>query len=145
MITAAMTLSLAAFELGQPGEALIRTPLKELAAQLDPTQFAQVHRAVVVDLRAIRHITRRPNETAHIHLKDRNEVLPVSRSYLHHFRQMWGGEWYGRSVAARLWLVERLLSARSGRSTLLLGCPLAVFSGRAGYWCARWRTFEALI
>ena len=73
---------------GQPGEALIRTPLKELAAQLDPTHFAQVHRAVVVNLRAISHVTRGENETAQIHLKGRDEVLPVSRSYLHLFRQM---------------------------------------------------------
>jgi hypothetical protein len=28
------------------------------------------------------------NETADIHLKGRTEVLPVSRSYLHLFRQM---------------------------------------------------------
>lgn len=73
---------------GKPGEALIRTALKDLAAQLDPAQFVQVHRAVLVNLRAISHVTRGPNETAHIHLKGRNEVLPVSRSYLHHFRQM---------------------------------------------------------
>ena len=43
---------------GKPGEALIRTPLKELVAQLDPAQFAQVHRSVVVNLRAISHVTR---------------------------------------------------------------------------------------
>ena len=73
---------------GQPGEALIRTPLKELVAQLDDTQFVQVHRSVVVNLRAISHVTRSDNETAHIHLKGRAEVLPVSRTFLHHFRQM---------------------------------------------------------
>ncbi len=73
---------------GKSGEALIRTPLKELVAQLDNAQFVQVHRAVVVNLRAVSHVTRSPNETAHIHLKGRGEVLPVSRSYLHHFRQM---------------------------------------------------------
>lgn len=73
---------------GKPGEALIRTPLKELVAQLDPVQFVQVHRSVVVNLHAIDHIARGPNETAQIHLKGREEVLPVSRSYLHHFRQM---------------------------------------------------------
>lgn len=73
---------------GKPGEALIRTPLKELLSQLDPTQFAQVHRSVVVNLRAISHVTRSENETADIHLKGRSEVLPVSRSYLHLFRQM---------------------------------------------------------
>jgi DNA-binding LytR/AlgR family response regulator len=73
---------------GQPGEALVRTALKELLAQLDPAQFAQVHRSVVVNLRAISHVSRGDNETADIHLKDRKEVLPVSRSYLHLFRQM---------------------------------------------------------
>ena len=69
-------------------EALIRTPLKELAVQLDAAHFAQVHRAVVVNLRAISHVTRCENETAKIHLKGRNDVLPVSRSYLHLFHQM---------------------------------------------------------
>jgi DNA-binding LytR/AlgR family response regulator len=73
---------------GQPGEALIGTPLKELVAQLDPAQFMQVHRSVVVNLRSISHVTRGDNETAAIHLKGRTEILPISRSYLHLFRQM---------------------------------------------------------
>ena len=73
---------------GQARDAVIRTPLKELITQLDSEQFAQVHRSVVVNLRAISHVTRGPNETADIHLKGRDEVLPVSRSYLHLFRQM---------------------------------------------------------
>jgi DNA-binding LytR/AlgR family response regulator len=73
---------------GKPGEALIRTPLKELIEQLDPQLFAQVHRSVVVNLRAISHVKRGLNETADIHLKGRSEVLPVSRNYLHLFRQM---------------------------------------------------------
>ena len=75
-------------ESGQAREAVIRMPLKELIAQLQPSQFAQVHRSVVVNLRAIDHITRGANETADIHLRGRDEVLPVSRSYLHLFRQM---------------------------------------------------------
>ncbi|HYK04703.1 MAG TPA: LytTR family DNA-binding domain-containing protein [Thermoanaerobaculia bacterium] len=73
---------------GQPGEATVRVALKELIAQLDPAQFAQVHRSVVVNLRSISHVRRHDNETAEIHLKGRKEVLPVSRNYLHHFRQM---------------------------------------------------------
>jgi DNA-binding LytR/AlgR family response regulator len=73
---------------GKPAEALVRLPLKELVTQLDPAQFAQVHRSVVVNLRVISHVTRGENETAEIHLKGRDEVLPVSRSYLHLFRQM---------------------------------------------------------
>jgi len=75
-------------EAGEPREAVIRTPLKELTAQLDAAQFAQVHRSVVVNLNAVARVVRGSNETADIYLKGRGEVLPVSRSYLHLFRQM---------------------------------------------------------
>ncbi len=73
---------------GKPREAVIRTPLKDISAQLDSSQFAQVHRSVVVNLSSIDRVTRGANETADIHLKGRNEVLPVSRNYVHVFRQM---------------------------------------------------------
>jgi DNA-binding LytR/AlgR family response regulator len=43
---------------------------------------------VVVNLCAVSHVTRGENETAEIHLKGRAETLPVSRTYLHLFRQM---------------------------------------------------------
>ena len=69
-------------------ESVIRSALKELIPQLDASQFAQVHRSVVVNLKAISHVTRGENETADIHLKGRQETLPVSRTYLHLFRQM---------------------------------------------------------
>jgi DNA-binding LytR/AlgR family response regulator len=72
----------------KPAEAVVRTPLKELLGQLDAKQFAQVHRSVVVNLRAISHVKRHDNETADIHVKGREDVLPVSRNYLHLFRQM---------------------------------------------------------
>ena len=75
-------------ENGAAAEAVVRTPLKDLLTQLDATQFAQVHRSVVVNLSAVGHVTRGENETADIHLKGRSEVLPVSRAYLHLFRQM---------------------------------------------------------
>jgi DNA-binding LytR/AlgR family response regulator len=73
---------------GEPGEAIVRIPLKDLVATLDPDQFAQVHRSIVVNLRAVSHVRRHDNDTGEIHLKKRKEVLPVSRSYLHLFRQM---------------------------------------------------------
>lgn len=73
---------------GQPAEAVVRVALKDLLAQLDPEAFVQVHRSVVVSLRAIDRVTRHDNETAEIHLRGRRETLPVSRSYLHLFRQM---------------------------------------------------------
>jgi DNA-binding LytR/AlgR family response regulator len=72
----------------QPCEALISSTLKELIAQLDPSQFVQVHRSAVVNLRAISHVTRGDHETATVHLRNRQDQLPVSRSYLHLFRQM---------------------------------------------------------
>jgi len=71
-----------------PAEAVVRMSLRELIPQLDPHQFAQVHRSVVVNLRSISHVRRHDNDTAEIHLKGRKEVLPVSRNFLHVFRQM---------------------------------------------------------
>ena len=43
---------------GKPAEAVVRTPLKDLADQLDPEHFAQVHRSVIVNLHAISHVKR---------------------------------------------------------------------------------------
>jgi len=70
------------------GEALIRTPIRELAEELDPGTFAQIHRSVIVNLRQVAQVDRGFNDTAEVRLKNRREVLPVSRSYLHVFRQM---------------------------------------------------------
>jgi DNA-binding LytR/AlgR family response regulator len=73
---------------GAPAEALVTLPLKDLLARLDAAKFAQVHRSTVVNLAAISHVVRGENETASIHLKGRSEVLPVSRSFVHLFKQM---------------------------------------------------------
>jgi DNA-binding LytR/AlgR family response regulator len=70
------------------GEALIRKTIRELAEELDPERFAQIHRSVIVALGRIAQVVRRDNETAEVHLRGRPEVLPVSRSWLHQFRQM---------------------------------------------------------
>ncbi|MDT7836853.1 LytR/AlgR family response regulator transcription factor [Aquabacterium sp. OR-4] len=72
----------------QGGEALIRKPIRELVDELDPESFAQVHRSVIVNLRAIAQVVRGANDTADVHLRGRAETLPVSRSFLHLFRQM---------------------------------------------------------
>lgn len=74
-------------DVGVPREALVRTPLKELVRQLDPAQFVQVHRAVVVNLRSVHHVVR-GEDAGQIVLKGRKDVLPVSRSFLHAFRRM---------------------------------------------------------
>lgn len=73
---------------GKAAVALIRTPLKDLLPQLDARDFVQIHRSVVVNLQRISHVVRGDNETATVFLKGRIDNLPVSRSYLHHFKQM---------------------------------------------------------
>ena len=70
------------------GEALIRRTIRELAEELDPQRFAQIHRSVIVNLHRVVQVLRGPNDSAELQLKDRSELLPVSRSYLHLFRQM---------------------------------------------------------
>jgi DNA-binding LytR/AlgR family response regulator len=70
------------------GEALIRRSIRELIDELDPQRFAQVHRSVIVNLHQVAQVIRGANETAEVQLKGRSELLPVSRSYLHLFRQM---------------------------------------------------------
>lgn len=72
----------------EEGEALIRKSIRELAEQLDPERFVQTHRSVIVNLAHVSEVVRGVNETAELHLRGGGQVLPVSRSYLHHFRQM---------------------------------------------------------
>ncbi|MBH9551443.1 LytR/AlgR family response regulator transcription factor [Inhella gelatinilytica] len=66
---------------GQDGEALIRTPLKELVAQLDPDQFWQVHRSVLVNSRAVLSALRVDENNLQLTLRGRSEKLPVSRQF----------------------------------------------------------------
>ncbi len=67
---------------------LIRTPLKELLQSLDPKEFAQIHRGIVVNLGAIERVERDVLGRCLVHLKDHPEVLPVSRTFANRFRQM---------------------------------------------------------
>jgi len=69
-------------------EYLIRTPLKELAAQLDAEVFWQVHRGTLVRASAIASAVRDESGRLHLRLRDRPESLPVSRLYAHRFKAM---------------------------------------------------------
>ena len=40
------------------GEALLRTPIRDLLEVLDPSTFKQIHRSTIVNLKAIDSITR---------------------------------------------------------------------------------------
>ncbi|WP_246448228.1 LytR/AlgR family response regulator transcription factor [Roseateles oligotrophus] len=63
------------------GEALIRTPLKELLAQLDAEVFWQVHRSVLVNSRCIASALRIDESSMVISLRGRDTQLPVSRQF----------------------------------------------------------------
>ncbi len=65
----------------QGGDALIRTPLRELLTQLDPDQFWQIHRSVLVNSRCIAKAIRVDEGTMVVTLRGREERLPVSRQF----------------------------------------------------------------
>ena len=69
-------------------ELVLRTPLKDLIAQLDPQEFWQVHRGTVVNVRQIVSAHHDMLGKVTLTLRDRPEKLAVSRSYAHLFRQM---------------------------------------------------------
>jgi DNA-binding LytR/AlgR family response regulator len=67
---------------------LIRTPLKELLDSMDPRDFAQIHRGIIVNLSAIERVERDVLGRCLVHLRDHPDVLPVSRTFAGRFRQM---------------------------------------------------------
>lgn len=69
-------------------EALIRKPIKELIAELDPAQFWQIHRSALINARAIAGIVRDERGRQLVAIKGRPEKLEVSRSYAHLFKGM---------------------------------------------------------
>ncbi|HET6786503.1 MAG TPA: LytTR family DNA-binding domain-containing protein [Aquabacterium sp.] len=71
----------------QAAELLIRTPLRELIPRLDADQFWQVHRSVVVNVKAIERISRTYGRLR-VHIRGRSETLEVSRMYAHLFKAM---------------------------------------------------------
>lgn len=68
-------------------EALVRIPLKELTAGLDAERFWQIHRGTLVNVTAIRAAERIDAERMQVLLRGSSEVLPVSRSFTHLFRE----------------------------------------------------------
>lgn len=70
------------------GEYLIRTTITDLAAQLDPEQFWQVHRATIVNLAWLDGTRRDDASRLFLRIRGRAAELPVSRAYVHLFRAM---------------------------------------------------------
>ena len=72
----------------EEGESLIRKSIKELASELDPNTFWQIHRSTIVNVAKIEKVSRSFTGRGILRLKERSELLTVSRNYLHLFKQM---------------------------------------------------------
>lgn len=70
----------------QGGEALIRTPLRELVGNLDPEIFWQIHRSAVVNAHAIASAERLDSDQLQVSIKGHEEKLAVSRAFMHLFK-----------------------------------------------------------
>lgn len=70
------------------GEALIRVALAELAAQLEPDTFVQIHRSVIVNMNAVSGTRRDLAGKLYARIRDHARELPVARQYAGLFRQM---------------------------------------------------------
>lgn len=70
------------------GEWLIKKSIKELTDELDPNRFWQIHRSTIVNVSKIDKVSHSVTGRGIIKMKNREELLTVSRSYLHLFKQM---------------------------------------------------------
>jgi DNA-binding LytR/AlgR family response regulator len=68
------------------GEALVRKTLRELASELDPRHFWQVHRGTIVNIRAIASVSLDELGRREITLRERAEKIEVSRTFAHLFK-----------------------------------------------------------
>ncbi|MGC1439226.1 MAG: LytTR family DNA-binding domain-containing protein [Burkholderiaceae bacterium] len=69
-------------------EALIREPLRNLLVQLDPQQFAQIHRGAIVNLSRVQAAVRDETGKLKLHLKGVDLQPVVSRIHRHLFSAM---------------------------------------------------------
>jgi len=69
-------------------EALIRKPVRDLAEELDPTLFWQIHRSTLVNVNAIEGVARDLRGRHLVLIKGQPDKLEVSRSFVHLFKQM---------------------------------------------------------
>lgn len=70
------------------GEALLRTPIRELLDVLDPAVFRQIHRSTIVNVKAIAGVVRDDTGKGILRLRHRPETLNVSQPFMALFRNM---------------------------------------------------------
>jgi len=69
-------------------ESLIKKSIRQLTAELDPEHFWRIHRGTIINVNFIDRINRSFGGRQTIKLENLPEVLTVSRSYSHLFKQM---------------------------------------------------------
>jgi DNA-binding LytR/AlgR family response regulator len=69
-------------------ESLIKKSIRQLVTELDPDQFWRIHRGTIINVNYIDRINRSFAGRLTIKLENLPEVLTVSRSYSHLFKQM---------------------------------------------------------
>lgn len=69
-------------------EALIRKPIKELLAELDPQRFWQIHRSTIVNVQAVHSVVRDDRGRQIVSVKGHSQKLEVSRSFAGVFKGM---------------------------------------------------------
>jgi DNA-binding LytR/AlgR family response regulator len=67
---------------------LLSSTLKVVKEKLDPKAFWQIHRSIVVNVAAIRAVSRSFRGSLEVSLKERAEILPVSAPYAHLFKHL---------------------------------------------------------
>lgn len=70
------------------GESLIKKPIKELAGELDTETFWRIHRGTIINAGFIDKVSHSLTGRLAVKLKGISEILTVSRSYAHLFKQM---------------------------------------------------------
>jgi DNA-binding LytR/AlgR family response regulator len=69
-------------------EALIRKPVRDLLEELNPDLFWQIHRATLVNSKAIEGVVKDLRGRLLVKVSGLDEKLEVSRSFTHLFKQM---------------------------------------------------------
>lgn len=69
-------------------EHLIRATITELAEQLDPKRFRQIHRSTIVNVDRLAGTRRDELSRVFVRVKGHARELPVSRAYVHLFKAM---------------------------------------------------------
>jgi DNA-binding LytR/AlgR family response regulator len=70
------------------GESLIKKPIKELAAELNPDKFWRIHRGTIVNVAHVYKMSRSTTGRGVLNLKDCKDILTVSRPYIGLFKHM---------------------------------------------------------